>query len=236
MKKDVSLLSLYAKLTIRKLLLILLAGGLVITGLFLLAAQNSAGLRKTLYDSCFQFVVMAMMILWNIVLIQPQLSESRYTLERLTVTPVRAMLLKSFYNFMTLIVLWAFLAAGVLGLLYWYGTARVPELYGRQSIMYVCYSNPMLHSLLPLNEWSRTVRNIILFLSMAAATGAATAGKEQNQSRVPAFLLAGVSAVFFSGGIGSTGGDIALSVIGIILAGYSVSKFLKGGRADENET
>lgn len=147
-----------------------------------------------------------------------------YTIRRLSLPRWEVWLWQSLSNALCFLILWGAQLGIALALFALYeGSA---ERVSGQSILLTFYRSDFLHSLLPLRETSRYIRNIFLVLALGAATAAAPMRMYVGKKGSLVLLIALMAVVlgFFSRGISDFGGDLflcmgaAVAIIGEVLA------------------
>lgn len=94
-------------------------------------------------------------------------SKSRYTLQRLSLGERVVAAHFAAYNFAVLVLFWAFSVGMALALCHLYYRWAQPNAFGVQSTFLAFYRNKLFHSLLPLAETTRYVRNVFMFAALA---------------------------------------------------------------------
>ena len=159
-----------------------------------------------------------------------------YTIRRLALGRWEVFLWQSLCNSLCFLIFWAFQVAVIFGL---FALLKAQNGSGsHQDILLTFYRNDFLHSLLPLRETSRYVRNIFLVAALGVVTAAAPMRMYVGKKGSTVLLVALMATVlcFFSRGIGSFAGDLflcvvaAVAVIGEVLAILDV---MGEGESDE---
>lgn len=136
-----------------------------------------------------------------------------YTLSRLSVTKWGAFLCQLTHNTLCFLVFWAAQLGVVLGLCALYKYLAPAESYGAQTVFVAFYRDEFLHSLLPLEEGSRYVRNALLALALGASTALFSKKQRCGKKGILAVFMAVVTVIWFRDGMGSFGGDMLMSMI-----------------------
>lgn len=131
-----------------------------------------------------------------------------YSLQRLRIPEKEILFLWGGYYAICYVIL----AAWQLGMIFLF-TRLCPSLAINQSFMLDCYRVPLLHSLLPLSESSRIVRNLIMAVTLGLSVSIFSYRVRRGGKGVALPLLAALTAVFFSYGMAHWGGDVFLSII-----------------------
>ena len=93
--------------------------------------------------------------------------KSLYTVQRLEVREWQQVICQAIYNFAVFLIFWAFSVGVTLVICKLYYSQADPTSYGSQSMYLMFYRNDLFHSLLPLAETLRYVRNSFMFLALA---------------------------------------------------------------------
>ena len=213
MEKCTSVLMLYARSTAFRLLGILTAAGVIETILVSLAFDSAPSLEEIFYNSHISMVCGAAFLLWTFTLSLPQFTKSGYILRRMQLTPRALFLCHLVYNALCYILFWSFHVHLLLVLFYWFGTKADASMFGPQSILLVFYRIDFLHSLLPLADWTRYLRNGCFALLLGAAAAYPLIRRDHISSQL---ILAAFSLVMlwlFPASIGSSTMDWLLSAL-----------------------
>ena len=148
----------------------------------------------------------------------------RYTMMRLRIAGERLFAVKTAYNVLCLLVLFAVQTWLVFWFAYVYG--RTPKMQsmgdGRvvvsQVIFMAFYRSDFLHSLFPMAEAGNWVRNVLLLLALGT-DAAGRAGRRRQATQVALFLLA---AVCFTDSIGTGWPDVICDITFLVTIGVNV--------------
>lgn len=147
-----------------------------------------------------------------------------YTLKRLGVSEKGIFLLQSAYNVAAYFILWGVQLAAVLVMCSIFLKEAPENMVSNQTVFLAFYRNEFLHSLLPLSEVSRWIRNILLFVGM----GIAAAGFPFRQRRGgwgPEIVALGTFAlIYFAKEIGAIGRDLVLIIVSLGIAAKTIGK------------
>ncbi len=155
-----------------------------------------------------------------------------YTLCRLPVSEETTVLLWAAYYAACFVIFWAVQLAVILALCSHYASAAPADYVGRQTVFLAFYRHDFLHSLLPLDEASRYIRNIALALGLGAGCSFFSYLQRRGERSVIPFLPAALVLYFFPAGMGTFGADCLLTLFSVVIITYAAAK-VWGGRKDE---
>lgn len=222
MKKHISIIMLGARATFYKILAVtalmaaLQAGLFYFTGVRQINGGTAIGLSTALEG--IQYIWSVAFVLVCLVLCTNGLEKGSrvgYTIRRLGVTEKVYTLWMSLYHFVCFIVFWGLQLVIIVLLSLWYGAVN-PDAVNGQTFLLASYKFGLLHSLLPLAEWSRVIRNILLFICLGIGTAQLPVRARHGGKDVMAVLLIVITAIFFPAETGKIGNDIILSLIALI--------------------
>lgn len=156
--------------------------------------------------------------------------KSGYTLGRLEVDDRMIALLQAGYNALCIALLLLFEAVLCRFLGSWFMGTRFGDAAGNQGLMLSFYLSDFLHSLVPLEEWSRLVRNAVL--CMCLGTSASFFSFKQRYSgkiAYSAILAAALAARMFAADMGSFGAGMFLCAMLIMLTAACAIDWNGGG-------
>ena len=158
-------------------------------------------------------------------------SRSRYTLDRLGVSPRHILLLWAGCYALCLLVYWGFLAAVALGL------CRVMAAGGRaaddmQTLFLACWRSTYLHILFPLPDWTQLLGDGVLLLSLAFAASSFSFLQRHGRPCFEFFAIAALLPVLVA--VPSSVLEIA-PIFGGIAALCAISAFTRAWRCQEDE-
>lgn len=148
----------------------------------------------------------------------------RYTMMRLRIAGEHLFAVKTAYNVLCLLVLFA--AQTVLIFWFAYGHGRMPKMQSledggivvSQVIFMAFYRSDFLHSLFPMAEAGNWARNVLLLLALGT-DAAGRAGRKRQAAQVALFLLA---AVCFTDSIGTAWPDVICDIVFLVAIGVNV--------------
>ena len=161
-------------------------------------------------------------------------SQVDYTWKRLQVPEWTIPAWRSVCIGMWFLAFWFLEGLLVLGLCSWYLDIR--EVESAQALFLACYRSEFLHSLIPMREWTRWVRNLALVVGFGVTTGGCV-GKPDKAQIILSVICGVVGSVMFLVPMGSSSGDAALTVFTLVMAFISVIRWnLRGEEPEYEET
>lgn len=242
MKRHLSVLSLAARSTIYKVLGLFAVMSAVEVVLFSFALQKTLqgepiGFEQMINQSGIVIVCGICFILLCALLSLTGCEygggKLRYTVRRLSVREDAIVFWWAGYNAAIFLLFWvAQIAVGLLlGKLFI--TQMDPAYVSDQTIFLAFYRNSFLHSLLPLDEISRYIRNIVFILSLGVCASGFSFRQRHGEKGTAMVVLAVVVAVAFPKKMGGFGSDMLLVIVGLCFATYEVFGIYKE-RSDDN--
>ena len=173
MRQHVSVLMLFARSSIYKVVAVLAAMAAVECGLFYYLLQSKAGeiaSGTVAFESLFEWHYVAF-ILSTIVLVAVLMqvwdgtgSKVRYTLHRLSIPERQVVLWNGLYNFGCVLLLWMVQAMVALGLCVWYTQVAPEEFVNHQTVALAFSRSTFLHRLIPRDDlWSWVLILVVSF-------------------------------------------------------------------------
>lgn len=159
-------------------------------------------------------------------------SRTRYTLWRLRVSERTATLLFSGINLFCLLIFWAVQTLTALALCKLFTAEGAGRFANHQTVFLAFYRSGFLHSLLPLNAFSRLARNVLLAASLSLAAACFSYRQRRGERPLAAAVLAGMTAVTFAQPMGSWESDVLISLMALAVTAPSAWRLWKG---DEDE-
>lgn len=226
MKRHLSVLMLAARGTVYKFLGLLLMMAAAEGAMFTLAlkrdwAENPAGLETLLMRSRVAWACAVCFLLLTALLCRSGCesgSRQGYTLRRLRVSGRAVFFWQSTYNTICFFIFWAAQLFIVLALCALYTLKADPASLTDQTVFLAFYRSGFLHSLLPLEEVSRYVRNVLLVLCLGVSAAAFPFRQRQNKIGGEVIALASLMLVFFSRDMGGFASDILISLLSLSAA------------------
>lgn len=220
MKKYGSVFMLLARSTVYRLFVLLVAMALAEGALFWVAMKTPASLEATFTQSRISWTCAVFFLLFAAVLARSGCdrgAKTGYTLRRLRIGHQSVFFCQSAYNAVCYFIFWAVQTAIVFALFRYYAAAADASYVGSQSLLLAFYRDDFLHSLLPLKETSRYVRNGVLAVCLGTTTAYFPMRQRAGKTAVEPIVLVGLTLPFFPGGMGSFDGDMLLSVVALSL-------------------
>jgi hypothetical protein len=238
MKRHLSVLMLAAGSTVCKIAGLLLAMAAAEGALFYITLKSLQGgpgsleqvftqSRIALVSGLFFLILCALLSLtWC----ELRGSRLRYTMGRLSVREETTAVWHAAYNVLILFVFWAAQLAVALLLCRYYASVADPAYVSRQTVFLAFYRQKFLHSLLPLGETTRYIRNAALILSLGVSAASFSYRQRHGLRGVAVALLAAFTVAVFAGNMGSFSGDILVSLAALAVATGAATKNRKEWR------
>lgn len=157
----------------------------------------------------------------------------RYTLRRLAVREEATVFWWAGYNVVCFFLFWVVQLVIALLLCRLYLTRMDAAYVSDQTIFLACYRSNFLHSLLPLEETSRYLRNAMFILGLGVCTACFSFRQRRGEKGIAVVLLAVLGAVNFAKPMGSFGSDMFLAVVALGIAAVAAAGIWKE-HGDEN--
>ena len=155
-------------------------------------------------------------------------SRMRYTIRRFSVREETTTLLWAGHNMIALFIFWAAQLGIVLLLSYLYIDFMEPVYSNRQTLFLAFHRSGFLHSLLPLEEVSRLLRNFSLIISIGIAAACFSLRQRRGQRGIAVAVLAALTFLSFIGDIGQLGWDLNMTLLMLIVAAYLLYWIFRG--------
>ncbi len=177
MRKHISVFMLMVRSCVYKLLLVLLAMTVAEIAIFyLLPEKESRLLFDTMDSGGIFFVYLAAVALCAVIQLgvcTDSKSQTRYTLARLSVSEKTVMAWHWLSAAMCFLIVWAWQIILFYVFARWHQATANADMLSHQSVYLATFRSVFLHSLLPLEDISRFVRNIVMAISMGGVCAAA---------------------------------------------------------------
>lgn len=225
MRQHVGVFMLMVRSTIWKLLGLLVVMAAAEFALFWMALGQGETLEQTLADAHITWAFGGAFLLLTAALCRigcEHSSKQGYTLGRLPVSERGVFLWQGTCNACCYFLLWAGQLFWALALCKIYRETADPSMYSNQTVFLAFYRSSLLHSLLPLEEVSRWIRNIILLLGLGLTAAYFPYRQRRKHLGVGIIVLAPLVLLFFVRGIGYLTNDVLMSLVSLAMAGWAV--------------
>jgi len=155
-------------------------------------------------------------------------SRTRYTIQRLSVSEGAAALLWSAYNMICLLVFWAVQLLAVLLLCRFYTGYMDPVYYNDQTVFIAFYRSWFLHSLLPLDETSRYIRNAVIIFALGIATACFSLKQRRGEKGGAIAFFTVAAALTFPQKTGGLLSDLLIIISAVAVALNYLHYIIKG--------
>ena len=240
MKKHLSCFMLPARSTIYKMLLLIAAMAAVeITVFYFVLRANPQDSLETLLVKSYVHLIFSVTFLLLMALFCATGSEYggsrvRYTIARLSVSERVLVLWWALYYTLAILIFWAAQTLIAVALCRIYERLAAGALVGGQTVFLTFYRYNFFHSLLPLAEWGRYVRNVLLALSLGVGCACFSFRRRRDQSGVAAVVLAALTVLSFPAHMGATELDVIIPLLSLVVAGSALIG-VWGFKENENE-
>jgi len=235
MRKHFSVLMLIARSTIYKILGIFIIMGAVEVLLFYYTlsaypadrsfSQRTTGLESLFAGSriswVFAIAFMAVTILLCLTGCEFK-SKPGYTLRRLMISERSIYLWQALYSTCCYLFLWAMQLIITLALCKLYTANANASSLSNQTVFLAYYRNSFLHSLLPLDETSRYIRNAALIIGLGTTSACFPFRQRRGKICAGLIILVSMIFVFFDRNMGAFGNDIFLILVSVTTAAESL--------------
>ena len=190
------------------------------------------GLGMIFDDSNIHFVFLGAFLLISMILVLHGFEfkeKFSYTIRRLSIPEKHSFFLQGIYYSMIYILLFA-VQIVIIWLLSQYYFKTVPEsLYSNQTLFLTFYSSNFLHSLLPLEETVRVVRNIFMIFALGFSGAYQSYTQRRGKKQGSFLVLALIVILTFESSLGSFAGDVfTISASATALCIIGCTMFRKG--------
>jgi len=238
MKAHLSVFYLMARGTLHKVLLLLTLMAAAEGAAFSLLADGALGLEANIARCRPDLFFGAAFVLMTVLLWRNGCERGgrlAYTLYRLRVSRRAVFFWQAGYNAFCLLLLWAAQVLTVLGLCRLYPARAGAELISGQTVFLAFYRQPFLHSLLPLEELRRWLRNGFMILAYGLSAAAFPAALRRGKKfSLTAMATAAALLPGFTAKLGSVAGDRGWMLACAVLSAAAMAT--AWGEAEEDET
>ena len=206
------------------------------SGMTSMQTSVSLSLERMFDNSGIAIVLAAVFVLMSIQLCGVGCefgSKQGYTLRRLSVSEETVFAWQASFNALAYFVLWGMQLMLVL-VMCSYGVEKLGALASNQTVFLAFYRNKFLHSLLPLDEWSRYLRNICMILALGTASAFFSYNQRRKKVGLSMIVMLPVTVLGFCGSTGSSGGDACLTLFFIAVTGWCVYRVYGKEKNDED--
>lgn len=246
MRQEKSMMMLYARSTIWKLLAVFVLMTVVETALFITGFRTAEGelldpnrvveayryqnplrLGDVFTQSHIQYVFGVAFVAVMVILSLSGCefgSKVGYTYRRLGISERRSGALQAVYNAMCLVMLLAVQGFIALALCKWYMLNAPAEYVTNQTVIVNFYNNEFLHGLLPLEDTAAHVWNGILVVCLAITAACFPIRQRRGQKGIAVILATAGAILTFRQAIGMTAENVILFGLGFVcVTSYAVS-------------
>ncbi len=252
MKKYLSVFMLMTRATFFKVLLLFLALAIIQSGYFYLVLNNEVSLYQGMempdgapmalmehvVDNAHMplFFGAAFIILTFILCRSWRENGSRpgYTFRRLNVSEKYVVICNAVYNALcyAMLIFIEIITAFLVCQLYMMQIS--PERTSIQSIFLAFYRNDLLHSILPLDETTGWIRNVIMVLCLGYAAADFPYRRRYGRLGMNIIFLSVMTLMFFISEVGMMGMDIFICIV-FILSAVEITNFLINDNKEDDE-
>jgi len=236
MKKYLSVFGLALQLTMKKLLLITFFCITSQAALFIWGRQS--GLMYSngeAYNYCgiiFGICFCLFMVVLSMAGCNRKNVRTSYTFMRMRLNEKTIVSVWALHNTLWLFAFWAAEAA-LLFFLGEYALTR-PTGGGIMNGFVGFYTNSFLHSVIPMAEITRIIRNIAFCISLGTASALFSSARREGMKASAAPVTAGIAVVFFARNMGTVSMDIALALFMLLISGTAAYNRFSEAMRDED--
>ena len=223
MKQQLSVPMLAARATFYKILGALALMGVVEGALFHLGLSRSVSLESAFRTGFTQLVFRCTFIVIFILLISwARAANTRYTIRRLPVSERVFTLWNALYGILIFLILWGVQLGFALLLCKYYLLSADPTLVNPQTVFLAFYRSDFLHSLLPLAEVSRWVRQFAFVITLGVCSACAPCLIRRSYKPVAVLLPYILFLSLFDRPVGDVALDAILTLGLLVIAVYAL--------------
>lgn len=244
MRKHLSVFMLYTRSSLYRILILFLLMATAEIALFYLSAEriissNIIGLERMFDKSYIGLVMGAVFVLMSIQLCLMGCefgSKQSYTLRRLSVGEESVFVWQALFNAFAYFMLWALQLVLVWAMCI-YGTEKMGPLASNQNIFLAFYRNDFLHSLLPLAETSRLIRNILLIIALGLSSALFSYHNRRKKFGISIIFMILIGGLPFAGSVGNIETDAVQGLASVCVIIWSIYRvFIKESAGEHEET
>ncbi len=158
--------------------------------------------------------------------------KSRYTWRRLRITPKHLFLLKTFYNILCFLLLFAAQAGMGIWFCNRYRIQMPRETQSPQLVFLTFYRWEFLHCVLPMAETLKWIRNLLLILTLSMSAAADTSVIPRKNMVLVRAVLYIMTACWFITPVGVQTADIGLCIACIVICTVVVYRICRYDRRE----
>ncbi|GAU78364.1 hypothetical protein [Fusibacter sp. 3D3] len=234
MKKYLSVLMIASRSTLYKVigLLFLMTAAEILAFVKLSNSENLYTLETFITESHIPLIsgigFLALCFILSMVGFETSGSKIRYSIKRLPVHEKTIVSLWSLYHMGCFLIFWALQLLILLFLCYQYTRITDPLYWHNQTLFLAFYQNPFLHSLLPLEEGSRWVRNGAMIFALGITSASFSLNQRRDKKGISIVVLAALTFLSFSQDMGDFGADLFLIIVTLSVSIYAFYKIWWG--------
>ena len=227
MKKHLSVLGLFVRSSLLRILGVIVLSSLVQTGLFAYTMHSTFssgdpvwGLESIVSDSRIAFVFAAAFLLLTIQLVSAcsaYSTKTQYTLSRLSVTQKAVFFWQTAANCLFYLLFWTIEVIVVFLCALYFAHIADPSAISNQTVFLAFYRQPFLHGLLPLDQTSIYIRNIMLVLGLGMSAAVFSFRQRRKGLGLELYILAPLVCIMFPRQTSEMFGDIFLIMLSAFL-------------------
>lgn len=158
---------------------------------------------------------------------EPRGVRTSYTWRRLLITPKRLFLLKTFFNFLCFLLLFAAQAGMGIWFCHRYSLQMPQESQSPQLVFLTFYRQELLHCVLPMAETMKWIRNLLLILTLSMTAAADTSAIPQRNRLLAGAVLYIMTVCWFITPAGIQAADVRLCIASIAICTAVVYKMTR---------
>ncbi len=156
-----------------------------------------------------------------------------YTLQRLSISEKSVFLWQAVYNASCYLLLWVVQVVAAVGMGHLYTRIADPGMVTGQTMFLAFYRSEFLHSLLPMAEVTRWLRNVALLMGLGLSSAYFTYAQRRRRGNGELLSLIGLTLVCFNGWVGARSNDLLLGGFSLVLSAMVLWGVYKKEAADE---
>lgn len=244
MRKHLSVFMLYARSSLFRILLLFVLMAVAEFTLFYFSverclASDIVGIERMISKSYIGPIMGAVFLIMSAQLSSIGCeygSKQSYTLRRLSVSEGAIFGWQALFNALMYFLLWG-VQLGLALIMCYYGVEKIGSSASNQAVFLAFYRNDFLHSLLPLAEWSRYLRNIVLIIALGLASALFAYNQRRKKLGLAMIFMLPLTALPFAGSTGNLETDVVQILASVCVIMWSIYKvYSKEGAAENEET